>query len=209
MDRWRRNIHHQFPSAHPIHHTVSQTTAPNIATHHRESTGTASTTAPGISICGDGGGGGNDGCSSGACPLTATHFSAVLEARSGVALSSSPSESASVAVVSVGSESSNSSSSSSSSSSSPSSSLDDSTRSPSPPSICSGASGDVGVGKPIAAGGGGGGGGGISVTQDGCEAARYRSELGRGTSPRQLARGFETEKGICATYLFRFLLCTL
>ena len=190
-DRWRRNIHHPrraglFPSAHPSHHAgrAKQTASPSIITyHHRESTGIiASVTAPGIAICGDGGGGGNDGCSIGACPFTATHFSAVLEARSGVALSSSPSESASVAVASVGSESSNSSSSSSSSSSSPSSSLD-STRSPSPPSICSGASGDVGVGNPNAAGGGGGGGGGINVTQDGCE-ARYRSELGRGISPR-------------------------
>jgi hypothetical protein len=155
----------------PHHHGAANSSP---ITHHRESAGTP--TAPGS--CGEGGGGGNDGCSS-ACPLTSTHFSAALEPRSGVALSS-PSESA--AVASVGSESSNSSSSSSSSSSSPSSSLD-STRSPSPLSICSGASGDVGVGKPIAGGGGGGGAAGNSVTQDGCE-GMYRSELGRGISPR-------------------------
>ncbi|KAH9055736.1 hypothetical protein EDB87DRAFT_1638669 [Lactarius vividus] len=158
--------------------------------HHRESADTASATAPsGSTPCGDGGGSGTDGWCSGAWPLSATHFSAALAARPGVALSSSSdvrlsSTSASVAVASVCSESSNS---SSSSSSSPSSSLD-STRSPSPPSICRGAIGDVGVGKPIAGGGGGGGGGGNIVTQDCCCEARYRSELGRGISPRNARR---------------------
>ncbi|KAI9458366.1 hypothetical protein BJY52DRAFT_427207 [Lactarius psammicola] len=176
--------------SHARAHVAGWTAASNtpIMYHHRESADTASTTTPG-SICGDGGGGGNNGCS-GAWPLTATHLSAAIAPRSGVALSSSPSDvrlssaSASVAVASVCSESSNS---SSSSSSSPSSSLD-STRSPSPPSICSGANGDVGVGKPIAGGGGGGVGGGNNVTQEGCE-ARYRSELGRGgISPRNARR---------------------